>query len=807
MSERRTAEEWAEAAGLKRKGSEWVGPCPLCGGDDRFHVRAGQNGDALVGCRGCMDGQPEGIRRERFTELLKTLWQGEPTQSTVVKASTPPIRVDALPNLPTWFYHDANGRRVLAVCRRDWTDRETGAKRKSYPNYVPDGEGWLQHGLGDRRPLYDLPHLLSGSGRVYIVEGEKCVDAVRAAWPQMTVTTWSGGANAWGRTDFSPLARRQVTIISDPDEPGRRAARAIGLTLNEIGAEVRLVLLPDDSIGDIADLLDNHGTDETAKTLAALSEDIALPPSEPEPVEAKQTVGINADAIRKNEHFAILGLADQHIAIRLARAGQIIQRTREQMVQPSTLIALAPEVWWCSLTGASELGARVSRIAGDAIIRTADALGQIDLSHVYGRGAVRLPDAQVAYHLGDRILHDGHERPIDWEPPGVFWLPMPRIPLSDSADDEAMKELAAALMSYRWRSENDGRRMLGWMVAAIVGGSLRWRPHIALIAPSASGKSWLVDRLEEIMSGLVIKVADATPAGLARYAAHSSLPIIIDEAEAGSPWVIQIMSELRRASGGDALRLRAASHGDGASMQSVRFAAMLSATTAPRLGQADASRISRIALGRPVDDWLAVERRITTAVTNIGAAFRARIIRDAAEITKAVDVTAKEYMGKGLDSRLAMGSAALTVGWWWWQLGAEEVFTHDLATGRRAEADAVDLLNEILSIRYRDPSGETDLLTIISRADDMTGASFGVKRDGQDILIDPNHPGLMRALRRSAYEHTELRSLLLQIDGSTVTKNPLRFGQRKGRAVHIPADTLERLGISVTQEEGHNASF
>ena len=33
-----SAEEWAARCGLTRKDREWVGPCPSCGGTDRFHV-------------------------------------------------------------------------------------------------------------------------------------------------------------------------------------------------------------------------------------------------------------------------------------------------------------------------------------------------------------------------------------------------------------------------------------------------------------------------------------------------------------------------------------------------------------------------------------------------------------------------------------------------------------------------------------------------------------------------------------------------------------------------------------------------
>ena len=47
-------ERVADSLGLRRAGSEYKGPCPCCGGDDRFHVKAGRSADLLVYCRhGC----------------------------------------------------------------------------------------------------------------------------------------------------------------------------------------------------------------------------------------------------------------------------------------------------------------------------------------------------------------------------------------------------------------------------------------------------------------------------------------------------------------------------------------------------------------------------------------------------------------------------------------------------------------------------------------------------------------------------------------------------------------------------------
>ena len=68
-----TADEWAARLDLRRSGGEWFGPCPSCGGTDRFHVRRGPAG-ALVGCRGCIDGQPADVRGKAFGAILQEVF-------------------------------------------------------------------------------------------------------------------------------------------------------------------------------------------------------------------------------------------------------------------------------------------------------------------------------------------------------------------------------------------------------------------------------------------------------------------------------------------------------------------------------------------------------------------------------------------------------------------------------------------------------------------------------------------------------------------------------------------------------------
>lgn len=122
-------EEWTAAlhrAGveLRSHGSEWCGPCPLCGGEDRFHVREAADGRALIGCRGCIDGQPDNSKRRRYGELLRSVGlineeRGRPGPSR------PPPRPQPTPQQRKRRQQEANrARRNLAAGRRLWREAE-----------------------------------------------------------------------------------------------------------------------------------------------------------------------------------------------------------------------------------------------------------------------------------------------------------------------------------------------------------------------------------------------------------------------------------------------------------------------------------------------------------------------------------------------------------------------------------------------------------------------------------------------------------------------------------------------------------
>lgn len=135
-----------------------------------------------------------------------------------------------------WDYHDAAGAQVLRVCRWD-----LNGKKEIRPLSFQGGT-WTWKQLAHDRPLYCLPALQTDMNRrVLMVEGEKTADAAQKYFPDLIVTTWAGGAKAANKTDWQPLAGRDVTLVPDHDEPGRKAMDSVASILRTLGCTVRRV--------------------------------------------------------------------------------------------------------------------------------------------------------------------------------------------------------------------------------------------------------------------------------------------------------------------------------------------------------------------------------------------------------------------------------------------------------------------------------------------------------------------------------------------------------------------------------------
>lgn len=245
----------------KKNGIGWSARCPAH--DDRrasLSIGEADDGTALVKCHaGCDTSAVLAAIDLQLSDLF-------PKDETVPKhQSKAPVfksAHDAIKALEAkqgkrsamWTYQNIDGEPVGVVVR--W-DRPDG--KKNIRPVSKQSDGWRSVAMTSPKPVYQLPEVVKAN-LVIVAEGEKAADAARSIG--FTATTSAGGANAAKQTDWKPLAGKEVWILPDNDEPGRKYAENVAgiLAKMEPPPIIRIVELPNLSDGgDIVDWIDTHG--------------------------------------------------------------------------------------------------------------------------------------------------------------------------------------------------------------------------------------------------------------------------------------------------------------------------------------------------------------------------------------------------------------------------------------------------------------------------------------------------------------------------------------------------------------------
>jgi hypothetical protein len=148
----------------------------------------------------------------------------------------------------TYDYPDENGtvlyQKVRAFPKKFWLQKPDGGKLN-----------------GVRRVLYRLPELIKSTGQVFIVGGEKDVESLREHG--LTVTTNDNGEGNW-RSEFNQFLKdRDVVILEDNDEKGRKHGKVVSQQLKGVAKSIRIIKFPElDKGGDVTDFLASHSVDD-----------------------------------------------------------------------------------------------------------------------------------------------------------------------------------------------------------------------------------------------------------------------------------------------------------------------------------------------------------------------------------------------------------------------------------------------------------------------------------------------------------------------------------------------------------------
>ena len=237
----------------KESGKEWAGPCPRCGGADRFHVNAGAEGEGWWFCRQChtkpgdaiafLQWLQPGLSFRAAVEQLSgsgiTLPAAAPAQRRQPEHRRPPAQPDD--------WRQRAERMVADAQRRLWASE--GEPARAYlASRLLDPATWQAFGLGfredaslpgtrgkQRAPAVVLPWVAAGklvAVRYRFLEPQTYTDDDgKEHRDQRLVSEW-GGQNA-GRL-FGEQHLPEWLRLSD--EPGAERLRWVLIVEGEINA-------------------------------------------------------------------------------------------------------------------------------------------------------------------------------------------------------------------------------------------------------------------------------------------------------------------------------------------------------------------------------------------------------------------------------------------------------------------------------------------------------------------------------------------------------------------------------------------
>ena len=239
----------------ERRGDNVMARCP--GHEDAnpsLSLREGRGGRALWNCFG-------GCENSAVLAALNlsSAPTGRRAAGATPRATKEPGPLPTGPNFRHFFYQDAAGDPALVVVRED----RPGAAKK-ITQWTPRSGDWVPGRLQKTGlPPFRLPEIMAAAtGPVVVAEGETSCLAVAAIWPETAATCWAGGAStgaadrqAWRLTDWTPLREREVRLVADGDEPGRKSMQTLAAHLARLGCKVKLAL-PEDGDPDGSDVRD-----------------------------------------------------------------------------------------------------------------------------------------------------------------------------------------------------------------------------------------------------------------------------------------------------------------------------------------------------------------------------------------------------------------------------------------------------------------------------------------------------------------------------------------------------------------------
>ena len=752
-------------------------------------------------------------------------------------------KIEPLPRLNTSFYEKLWGKdierweflqgnkTIMFVVR--FVEGKTKNDRP-FTLWQKGGEyKWRSKAPEDRYPLWNLPELEARPGDAIILcEGQKAASRGKECQglKEYVFSGWYGGAKNTRQTEWSSLRGRTVHFWPDSDTPGRQAIKDLRELATQYDINLSVISTP---VGvakgwDLADAI-SEGRD---------IKDI-IEPSKKDHAEGSHFLD------DMPMPFEIMGTSGTDI-IFYSHASNRIERYGASALTKFKLMTLAPREIWGEYYAKDE-GGIAWDAAIDDIIQNGAKKPIFDWTRVRGAGAW-IDGADTVLNTGEYLLIDGERKELHQRVGKYVYEKQAKIPyrIDDTLSLEQSANLLDCLNTIGWTLKAAPYALAGWVLLSAWGGLLRWRPHVWLVGPSGTGKSWIMEKViyPIAVDGFGIKGDGwSTMAGVRQSLHNSAKCFMGDEMESDNKknmeQIEQIVSLFRGSSSGQnsgGITLHGSQDGEGKQwvMQSM---ACFASVGADIKHSADANRFTVCELKRNragIDEHKAnfsvIEKKSRIFTSEYSRAFHARTYSLIGEVLKAISIM-KEQASKILGTmRDGDQIGTLMAGSWMVEhdeapTAAEayaylrEVEIEKLKEGVEMKSDEEICLDEILAIKVElsDKAGRSKmtvgnclelwygqvsgLSSYESQRDDYPGISqVGIRRELEQIGLRPvyekgenllyvatAHPALQKLLRDTGWS-SSYSSLLARLEGYQGTRGPTSFAGIKKRFLEIKID-------------------
>lgn len=718
---------------------------------------------------------------------------------------------------------------------------KAGGKLVGLQFIKPDGSKVFNKNVAKEGSYFSIAKKGDDLGQIIICEGFATGGSLRAATGCPVIVAFDAGnlkpVAAIIRKKYPDAA---ITIAADNDQwttkpdgsawnPGIEKAQQAAVAIG--GARVVYPNVPADDPSRRTDWNDIAVTDGIEVIKAALAPpqptdegyDFDRGAPDHDDIGHFEVPDIGADTALEGIHP--LGYNDQFYYFLPKTTGQVVEVSASALGSLQTLQRLVPKSWLVRWFG-GENGSdkEITSNASSALMEVCHRTGIYNPDRIRGIGAW-MEGSDCVFNTGTRIISNGQDIPISQYKSGsAFLYPLAndrvgQLPeaMSD-ADAFAIVKLCTAL---KWSAPMSGYYLAGWIVTAILGGVMRWRPHIYLTGDRGAGKSTVLDELvKRLLGGLVVEAdGGSTEAGIRREIFNASIPVIMDESEGNNrndrEKIASVMNLMRASSSGGVVL-------NALEKYKCRASFLMAGINPQIRTEADKSRMAVIHLR--ADDAPGAEERYKAwrdsldHVTRHGASGRlvARLIECSAHMPATLAYMGSAMRNIGASARFADQHAALLSGVWLLVKrrppSAEEAsdFLEKVGMTVQREFDqddtggeSIKVLSEIMTSDHSyDSNGAPRRATIaamvqmardtdgVGQRDSIAGLSdLGIEVDGDMLRIAVTSPKLSKILRDTPWASDGWARHLMGIHGAREGKRRAFRGLSRRRTIEVPLKT------------------